>query len=119
MTPASTDLSAMISSFRDEVASFAIMMREGTSAPDAIRGSYGPVLEALQNPPPARSLDDVAAALVYLLEFGNLGQADEAMLRAAITGLAPLLDMPEDPADFSCDFDFAESPSYLESHPQA
>jgi hypothetical protein len=101
--PISEDLSELISDFRDEVASYAILMREGTNGAEAVRSSYGPLLEALQTPPPARSLDDVAAAMLYLLDFGNLGQSDEVILRAAIAGLAPILDIPDDAdADFEC-----------------
>ena len=94
--PARQDLAELISDFRDEVANYAIMMREGTYGAEAVRNSYGPLLEELQSPPPARSLQDVAAALLYLLEFGNLGPSDEAILRAATAGLAPVLDMPEE-----------------------
>jgi hypothetical protein len=89
--PSNPGLSALIADFRDEVANYAILMREGTNAAEAVRTSYGPLLEALQTPPPARSLNDVAAALLYMLDFGNLGQSDEAILRAAIAGLAPEL----------------------------
>ena len=41
--------------------------------------------------------------MLYLLDFGNLGQSDEVILRAAIAGLAPILDIPDDAdADFEC-----------------
>ena len=84
-------LSALIAEFRNQVANYAILMRDGSDGAETVRSSYGPALEALQTPPAARSTTDIAAALLYLLDFGNLVPSDEAILRAAIAGLAPEL----------------------------
>lgn len=90
MTTQSTPgLSALITEFRIQVANYEILMRDGSDSVESVRNSYGPALEALQSPPAARSATDTAAALLYLLDFGNLAPADEAILRAAISGLTP------------------------------
>ena len=86
--PVSNDLtlSALISEFRDQVANYAILVRELGAEAAAIGMSYGPSLEALQTPPDAQSPSETAIALRYLLDFGSLVPADEAIVRAALVG---------------------------------
>jgi len=86
-----TSLAALIAEFRKQVANYEIMMRDGLDSVAAVRNTYGPALEALQSPPIATTPADTVAALLYLLDFGNLPPADEAILRAAIPGIAPEL----------------------------
>lgn len=89
MNTKTPSLAALITEFRNQVANYEILMRDGSDGVESVRNSYGPALEALQSPPPARTTRDTAAALLYLLDFGNLAPSDEAILRAAISGLAP------------------------------
>mgnify|MGYP003658708782 CR=1 FL=1 len=92
-------LSSLIAEFRAQVTNYELMVCAGSDGAHSVRNSYGPALEALQSPPPARTVKDTAAALLYILDFGNLGPADEAMLRAAISGIAPeLAPQPSAPA---------------------
>ncbi|MCS6758947.1 MAG: hypothetical protein MO852_07910 [Candidatus Devosia euplotis] len=84
-------ISALIAYFRKQITNYEPLVRDGSAGAEAVRASYGPTLEALQTPSAARSVKDTAAALLYLLDFGNLAPVDEAMLRAAISGLAPEL----------------------------
>ena len=93
MTTNTASLAALIAEFRNQVANYEILMRDGSDGVESVRNSYGPALEALQSPPPARTAKDTAAALLYLLDFGNLTPSDEAILRAAISGLVPHADI--------------------------
>ena len=89
MTTNSPSLAALITEFRAQVANYEILMRDGADGVESVRTTYGPALEALQSPPPARSAKDTSAALLYLLDFGNLCPADASILRAALLGLSP------------------------------
>ena len=91
MTTKTPSLAALIAEFRTQVVNYENLMRDGSDGVESVRSSYGPALEALQNPPPARTGKDVTSALLYLLDFGDLRPADEAILRAAIAGLSPSL----------------------------
>ena len=97
MSTKTPSLAALIAEFRTQVVNYEILMRDGSDGVESVRNSYGPALEALQSPPPARTSKDTTAALLYLLDFGNLPPADEAILRAAISGIAPTLGLHLDP----------------------
>lgn len=89
MTTNSPSLAALITEFRTQVTNYEILMRDGADGVESVRETYGPALEALQSPPLARSARDASAALLYLLDFGNLCPADASIVRAALPGLAP------------------------------
>ncbi|MCS6761052.1 MAG: hypothetical protein MO846_02950 [Candidatus Devosia symbiotica] len=69
-------LAALIAEFRNQVANYEIMMRDGLNGVKSVRSSYCPALETLKTSPVARTATDILAALLYLLDFGNLAPAD-------------------------------------------
>ena len=93
MTTKTPSLAALIAEFRTQMVNYEILIRDGSDGVESVRSSYGPALEALQSPPPARTAKDISSALLYLLDFGDLCPADEAILRAAIAGLSPSMGM--------------------------
>lgn len=86
-TPSYTSLSALLADFRNQVAKHALLIRDGADDEENVRLTYGPALEALDTPPPAKTPAEALDALSYLLDHGDLDPRDAAMIRAALAGL--------------------------------